>query len=298
VAQRQLAVRSDRRGLRQLVGHLAILIGAFLVLFFVSGNWTLLALIAYGVPLTFLFAPLHETIHHTAYASRWLNQTVAFAAGLILVLPPRWFQAFHFDHHLFTQDPARDPELGSPKPDGAVSFLIYVSGLPFWRDRLNGLIKYGLGFPPKEKFVRPRKQKSIISEARLFLLIYVSAALAVSLLGWWDAALRYWILPSLLGQPFLRLYLLAEHTGCEFSSDMLRNSRTTRTNALVRLLAWNMPYHAEHHAYPWYPFHALPTAHEHVANRIAVSANGYNRATRDLWAAIQSGLADPKRARP
>ena len=39
---------------------------------------------------------------------------------------------------------------------------------------------------------------------------------------------------------------------------MLENSRTTYTNALVRFLAWNMPFHAEHHAWPSIPFHALP----------------------------------------
>ena len=42
--------------------------------------------------------------------------------------------------------------------------------------------------------------------------------------------LQFWLLPLLLGQPFLRLFLLAEHAGCPHEPDMLKNSRTTRTN--------------------------------------------------------------------
>ena len=49
--------------------------------------------------------------------------------------------------------------------------------------------------------------------------------------------------------------------------------------ALVRLFAWNMPYHAEHHAYPAVPFHALPRLHERVQARIANLDPGYLAAT-------------------
>lgn len=55
---------------------------------------------------------------------------------------------------------------------------------------------------------------------------------------------------------------MAEQTGCASTRDCLENTRTTLTLALVRLVAWNMPYHAEHHSYPAVPFHALPGLHE------------------------------------
>jgi fatty acid desaturase len=63
---------------------------------------------------------------------------------------------------------------------------------------------------------------------------------------------------------------------------MLKNSRTTRSLALVRRLAWNMPYHAEHHAYPWLPFHALPAAHRLLERKIAVQARGYIAVNREI----------------
>jgi fatty acid desaturase len=77
--------------------------------------------------------------------------------------------------------------------------------------------------------------------------------------------------------------LLAEHTGCPLVADMLENSRTTHTNRLVKTLAWNMPYHAEHHAYAAIPFHALPRLHEALKESIVHQSCGYLAVHRDVW---------------
>ncbi len=70
---------------------------------------------------------------------------------------------------------------------------------------------------------------------------------------------------------------------------MLRSSRSTRSNRLVRRLAWNMPYHAEHHAYPALPFHALPAAHGLLTDRIETQAPGYWAAQGDILTQIRRG---------
>jgi fatty acid desaturase len=87
--------------------------------------------------------------------------------------------------------------------------------------------------------------------------------------------LLYWIGPQLLGQPLLRAYLLAEHTGCSMDRNGLTNTRTTLTWAPVRLLMWNMPFHAEHHLYPSIPFFRLPAAHALIGARLARLQPGY-----------------------
>ena len=89
-------------------------------------------------------------------------------------------------------------------------------------------------------------------------------------------------MPLALGQPLLRFVLLAEHSGCEFSADATRNTRTTLTNPLVRWLMWNMPFHAEHHLYPSLPFHALPRAHQWIGPRIDHCDQGYLAVHRQL----------------
>jgi fatty acid desaturase len=88
-------------------------------------------------------------------------------------------------------------------------------------------------------------------------------------------ALWYWVFPAILGQPFLRLFLLAEHTGCACVEDMRANTRTTHTNAAVLLLGWRMSYHAEHHRFPSAPFHALAKLHALVGHHTQVTARGY-----------------------
>ncbi|MEM9098892.1 MAG: fatty acid desaturase, partial [Pseudomonadota bacterium] len=37
----------------------------------------------------------------------------------------------------------------------------------------------------------------------------------------------------------------------------LENTRSTRTNAVMRWMCWNMQYHTAHHAFPSVPFHRL-----------------------------------------
>jgi len=63
---------------------------------------------------------------------------------------------------------------------------------------------------------------------------------------------------------------------------MLANSRTTFTNPVVRYLAWNMPFHAEHHTFPAVPFHALPTLHRELAPAIGTTSDGYMAFHRKL----------------
>ena len=101
----------------------------------------------------------------------------------------------------------------------------------------------------------------------------------------------------LLGQPFLRLYLMAEHGRCPHVSDMLENTRTTFTTRAVRFLAWNMPYHAEHHTLPSVPFHQLPELHKDLADYLKSTANGYTAFHRDhIHSLRQDPCAPPNRA--
>jgi len=269
-----LCIRSDAKGLFRFASHGAALLVTAGGIYLNQGSvWIAPALLAHGIVLVFLFAPLHETIHRTAFRRRWLNDSVAWLCGVLLMLPPAYFRAFHFAHHRDTQDLAKDPELAAPKPASLGGYLLLVSGLPFWRERVVTTLLHAAG-RVSQPFI-PRAQGAVVvREARMLLAIYGGiAVLSLASESW--VAMVYWLLPLLLGQPFLRMYLLAEHTGCPLVPDMLSNSRTTQSNAALRRLAWNMPYHAEHHAYPALPFHALPEAHELLKAQISIQASGY-----------------------
>ena len=272
---RRLSRRSDARGFLQLAIHCLFLGATGCLVWACRGTWWLLpAMLLHGVVLTFVFCALHETIHRTAFASRRMNDLVAWIAGAILLLPPEFFRAFHFAHHRFTQDPNLDPELAQPAPSTWSAYVWRVSGIPNWTRRLTVTLRHAITGRVVESFVSGGKHPVIVREARILWICYV-IVLVLSLFFRSSAALRYWIVPTMLGQPFLRLYLLSEHTGCALSGDMYANTRTTYTNLAVRLLAWQMPFHVEHHAFPAVPFHALAQVNSIIRARIQVSAPGY-----------------------
>jgi len=288
-AIRPLEARSDRRGSIQFGAHCAFLLFTGGAIYVTRGSiWIIGAMILHGIALIFLFAAEHECIHRTAFRRRWLNDAVAWTAGLLILLPPAYFRYFHFAHHRHTQDAERDPELATPKPASLRQWLLQASGWPYWRAEVSLLISHALG-RVTAAFVPVRGRAELVMEARFFLAIYATAAV-LSVAAASDALLIYWLIPALIGQPFLRLYLLAEHTGCALSSDMLANSRTTLTNAAVRFIAWNMPFHAEHHAFPSLPFHALPAAHRLLRDDLKVVARGYV----GLQCEIVAGFARPR----
>lgn len=272
---RALSRRSDALGLRQLCLH-ALLIGATAWLVFASRGrlWLVPAMLIHGIALDFLFCALHESAHRTAFASRFLNEAVSWVAGALLILPPEFFRAFHFAHHRFTQDATRDPELARPPPSTLKGYLWHVSGIPNWIKRISVTLRHAATGRPREFFVTEATRSAIVREARILWALY-AGILAAALIFRSDAALIYWIVPVMLGQPFLRMYLMAEHADCAMGEDPYANTRTTYTNGLVRLLTWQMPFHVEHHAFPAVPFHALCRVNERIRARIQVSAPGY-----------------------
>ncbi len=277
-----LLARADRPGERRLAGHLGLLAASSVAIWIGLDQWWLpAALLAQGVLLIALFAPLHECIHDTAFRSRWKNRVVGWLCGLILLLPPNYFRAFHMAHHAHTQDPARDPELGFAKPKSWAAALRDFSGYIYWKSQVLVIFKAAFGLL-RSDFITQRAAPAIKREARVVLAVYLGL-LAASLLAQTTVLLWFWVIPVLLGQPFLRAYLLAEHWDCPLVANMRLNTRTTLTNGPVRFLAWNMPYHAEHHSYPSVPFHALPRLHALMRDELGVVSPGYIAVHRAFW---------------
>jgi fatty acid desaturase len=273
-----LMVRSDGPALLRTVWHLgALIVTGALVWMLRSTVWVIPLIVLHGYALAFLFCALHECAHRTAFRTRWLNVAVGTIAGFLTFWPYRNYRVFHWEHHRYTQDAARDPELYFAKPTTVGAYLFVLTGIPNFRRRLADLLLLALGRADKP-WMAPAERRPLIVEARAYVAGYLLVA-GVSILIGSSAALIVWIIPSLIGQAFLRPYLLAEHTGCATTRDCLTNTRTTLTRPLVKLFAWNMPYHAEHHAYPAVPFHALPRLHAHVRDKIANLEPGYVAAT-------------------
>ncbi len=267
-----LTAKSDAIGLLGLASHLLGMLATGTWIFSGVVGWQL-GMLLHGIQIIFLFTLLHETVHDTPFQSLLLNRLVGWACALLILLPPTWFRYFHLAHHRHTHNPEKDPELLGSKEQTLGQYLWTITGIPVWWFHIrtifvNAFGPFGYAYLPKSAHGRVRK------EALFMIGIY--ASLTVCCYYFSNSEIVYlWVVPAILGQPFLRLYLMAEHGRCPHVANMLENSRTTFTNAIVRWLAWNMPYHAEHHACPLVPFHKLADFHEITQKHLQVTEAGY-----------------------
>lgn len=271
-----LTARTDAAGLWHLAGHLgAIAVVGGLIAVRVPGWWALTPV--QGMLVVFLFTLEHEATHKTPFRSLWINEQAGRLAGFLLLLPFEWFRYFHLAHHRWTNIEGRDPELAGGKPEGWRAWAWQVSGVPYWVAELRLMAALVRGRAEAD-YLPDGAKRRIVAEARWMAVGY---AVVLASLFWTPVVVWVWIVPVLLGQPVLRLYLLAEHGDCPRVANMFENTRTVFTTALVRFLAWNMPYHVEHHVYPAVPFHRLPALHALMRAELRVTAEGYAAYTRD-----------------
>lgn len=271
-----LQVRHDRAGLWHLAGHIgviAVLAGFVALKVFL---WPL-AILPLGIALVFLFTLEHEATHKTPFKSEWFNEVVGHVTGFLILQPFLWFRYFHLAHHRHTNIEGKDPELlAGHKPETWRAYVWHVSGLPYWFGMVKQILGNAAGRDPGD-YVPASAREKVKREAQRMVMLY---ALALTSFAFTDLLLWIWTLPLLFGMPFLRLYLLAEHGRCAFVANMFENTRTTYTNRIVRFLAWNMPFHVEHHAIPNVPFHRLPDLHQEMRGHHRVTSQGYSEFTK------------------
>ncbi|MBR0834430.1 fatty acid desaturase [Bradyrhizobium manausense] len=285
---RELSVRSNLRGATQSLGHYGTIVLVSALIWMTSSRygvlWALPLMVMQGYLVAFLFMAVHETAHKTAFRSRGLNLGVGCLSAFLIGLPYEYYCLFHWDHHRYTQDPAKDPELiVGVRPASDTQLAVAYSGLLQIAGRLRLMLGHAVLGRVVVPWIPENRRATIVAEARAYVALY---ALLFALSLWFSSALLLWIwvVPLIIGQFFLRPYLYAEHTGCDRTRSAFQNTRTTYTGLLVKWIAWNMPYHVEHHAYPSIPFHALPKLNEIVDDEIVYRGRGYIRTTRETWA--------------
>ncbi|CAE8589100.1 unnamed protein product [Polarella glacialis] len=300
-----LAARSDRAGFLHLgLQYGQILAGALLIAGTgMFGRMLGMCLMGFGL-VTMGHCAQHECIHNTAFRTRRINNIVSWLASLPRLTNPIWERMLHKDHHTYTNDPARDPEIMAGSPANALPGDIYSYvtkilrigggkyGLGVWSARVailttcaaGRIVGYsGFDLVPEKKatFVKADLQRS----CRLQLGFYAAIILLVAYTNSWAAAAKYWLLPMLVGEPLHAFFHIADHLNCEHDYKNGRaNTRTTPAPSFVRFNMWNMNYHAEHHLYPSIPFHQLPAAHDALHGHFAHQSSSAVSMHRDLVA--------------
>lgn len=252
---RALTERSDLWGGAQMASHIVAILGFGYLHALVMGTWWVLATgVILGVLINFLYAAQHELSHATVFKTRKANEIFGRIIGFFMIFPRDFDQVMHFAHHQYTQEWERDGELVR-EPYTLTTYLLWMSGVSYWRNRVTGLVRRARGII-LEPYIKKNEEAKIIREARIHLALYAGIALVSLITGLW-IALTFWVIPMVLTKPVHQLQNTIEHLGLSHESDILENTRSTRTNALMRWLCWQMPYHTAHHTFPAVPFWKL-----------------------------------------
>ncbi len=277
-ALRALQEKSDRPGATRLLAQGSGYLAAGAILILAQEPWLVAVAFVVSAVLQFaFFGMLHEACHFTAFASRRLNLLAGWIAALAQPMSPALMRAFHYEHHRFTHQLDRDPELAGMASmvrwPRHVMWLVTMTGLPIVVARF-GWALFAAVVPPGRAwdkvlpFVRPPQRRRIAWEARGLVLIHGGAMTAAVL--WLPEIWRVYA-ALVAGHALLSLYITCEHRGLPTEGTILERTRSLRTPTWLRWLLWNMPYHAEHHGWPAVPFHALPKLHatvrEHLVHR-------------------------------
>ena len=193
----------------------------------------------------------------------------------MIIIPPQYFTMEHAAHHTYTQHPEKDPE-SIPMSGYFWGYLYYATAIPYFKGVIKNLSLLPLGkFSSSEKaFIPERHRKNVVMETRLMVVFYI-CLLVFSVVFQTGVVFWYWLIPRIIAEPLMRLIRISEHASCEWVTDFRKNTRTTNTIKPLCWLAWNMSFHAEHHAIPNMPFHKLPALHQKLAPHLEHVDNGY-----------------------
>jgi len=259
---KELSVKSDLRGFIQLGSHLGAVMLSGAALAACWGTlWAVPLFIVHGILLNFLYAGQHELSHWTVFRTKGLNELFGRLFGFVLFYPRDFDQVQHFAHHRFTQDRQRDGELARA-PYTLSSYVLWMLGISYWYTRWRRIVRFSCGVVT-EPYLPEGRKPGLIREARWHLAGYGLIAV-VSVLAGSPIALELWLLPMLVMKPVHQMQNTIEHLGLPHVASITENTRSTRTNAIMRWLAWNMQYHTAHHAFPGVPCYRLRRLHEAI----------------------------------
>lgn len=246
--------------------------------------WLLVVLVLGGRQLS-LAILMHDASHGTLFRSRRLNELVGnYACGSAIGVDLQRYRRHHLQHHAKTGTPEdTDRSLAAPFPTTPASLarkllrdVAGISGLKrefglllmnagvlrwtvasdierlpqqgrTWRDRLRDLVRNGWQY--------------LLFQA-LLLGVLAATGHAWLYLAWLAA---YFTTYSL----YMRIRSMAEHGCTEHSTDMLRNTRTTRAGLLARatVAPLRVNFHIEHHLMPAVPYFRLQATHRLLRER-------------------------------
>lgn len=229
----------------------------------------------------------HDCVHRGHLRSKRANRIAGAVWGTPILLNFSIYRLQHLVHHRFTGVEG-DPE--APQHfDDVRSYLRSLSGLPFWPALAKSISRNVRGDFPEivnnDERRRDARIDSWVIAGWLAAIIMLTAFFPFPLL------VAYW-LPLFLVMPAAMILSMPEHYGLWGTPDVMRNTRTIRSNVIVRFFNWNGNYHAEHHLFPAVASVNLHRLHVAMPKPHPVQEKSYLRFHYGLLRALLKGDTD------
>ena len=273
----------SRTATAAVIGTVATLVGVIAIALL---TWNLIfvaaAIVIIGTRQHALIVLAHDATHYRLFKSRWLNDLVGGACGMVCCVSMHTYRIIHRLHHnhLYQkQDP--DIPLHGGYPRGcsylAKRLLRDLCGLTAWKT-----YAYFFGVPSSNVAnnqplqilddTSPRLRTQAQRDRWLVASFHVAALPIAFTTGYGFEYLLLWLLPLATIVPMLlRLRAVCEHGAVIDLTSPLGAARTNLAPTLVQwaLFPHHVNYHLEHHIYPAIPHYKLPDCHREM-NRLGV----------------------------
>ena len=280
---KELSKRSDLPGLIHFVIYFASLIFFGYLSYVFWGTWFfLLFFFLYSTIYTFAVANGHETVHRTAFKTRWINEVFCYISFFQLHSEPlgfRWSHTFHHSNTLQTEG-EYDHEIEVSRPTDLLKFFLKFIPLTdlfyIHQSSFVNTTKLALGIMnPGSKITAPKdQQKKIIKNARIILFIWFLIIIVSFYFNtWWP--IIFYFLPTFVGRPLHFAVNVTQHLAAKVDiKDHRLSSYTIILNSILSFYYWHMEYHIEHHLFPMVPSYNLKKLRKEIENELPKPFNG------------------------
>ena len=238
--------------------------------------WTVLWLFLYGSIHQFSVSNWHETVHRTAFKTRWVNEIFYYISCFMADMEPfrwRWSHTFHHTNTLQTKD-YYDYEIQVSRPTELIWF--FLNFVPFsdflYPSRLLKfeIIKHAFGnLTEVVKISAPDSQKrKIIWTSRLYVLIWL-LIIFFSIYYATILPILFFIIPNNYGKPIWFTVNVSQHLGAAIDTkDHRKSTYSVKINPILSFYYWHMEYHVEHHMFPMVPSYNLKKLQNSIKDQV------------------------------
>ncbi len=274
---KELSKRRDLPGLVHFFLYFLFLFIAGYLAFITWGTfWSVLFFFIYGTIYAFSVANWHETVHRTAFKTRWINEIFYHISSFMCDFEGyrwRWSHTFHHTYTMQTEE-EYDHEIQISRPTEVLIFFlnfIPLTDLLFPHRLIKfEVIKHAFGFlTPVVKISAPEEhKKKIIWNSRLYVFIWL-AVLFYSFYIWSILPILYIIIPTYIGKPIWFMVNVTQHLAAKVDTkDHRLSTYSIKLNPVLSFLYWKMEYHLEHHMFPMVPSYNLKKLQNEIKDEL------------------------------